>query len=202
MPARTNLAPNFPSGASSILNHMPTQEISTLGGGCFWCLEAVYSRLEGIQTVESGYTGGRVADPSYQAVCTGQTGHIEVVRLTFDPEVTSFRDILEVFFSIHDPTTLDCQGNDRGPQYRSAIFYHDDAQRSAAESLIAELTAGKVWRDPIVTEIRPESTFYIAEEYHREYFKNNPLQPYCAYVVAPKLRKFREKFAARLRQEA
>jgi peptide-methionine (S)-S-oxide reductase len=202
MPARPNLAPNFPSGASSILNQMPEHEIATLGGGCFWCLEAVYGRMEGIQTVQSGYMGGRVADPSYQAVCTGQTGHIEVVRLTYDPEVTSFRDILEVFFSIHDPTTFDHQGNDRGPQYRSAIFYHDDAQRSAAESLIAELTAGKVWHDPIVTEIRPASTFYVAEEYHQEYFKNNPLQPYCAYVVAPKLRKFREKFAAKLRQEA
>ena len=202
MPARTNLAPNFPSGASSILNQMPEYEIATLGGGCFWCLEAVYSRLEGIQTVESGYTGGRVADPSYQAVCTGQTGHIEVVRLTFDPEVTSFRDILEVFFSIHDPTTRDRQGNDTGPQYRSAIFYHNDAQRAAAESLIAELTAAAAWPAPIVTEVLPASAYYPAEDYHRDYFRNHSREPYCAYVVAPKLRKFREKFAARLRQEA
>jgi peptide-methionine (S)-S-oxide reductase len=146
--------------------------------------------------------GGHLANPSYEAVCTGKTGHIEVVQVRFDPEVTTFREILEVFFAIHDPTTFDRQGNDRGPQYRSAIFFHDDAQRAAAESLVAELTADKVWHDPIVTEVRPASTFYPAEEYHREYFRNNPQQPYCSYVVAPKVRKFREKFSAKLRPEA
>jgi peptide-methionine (S)-S-oxide reductase len=181
---------------------MPNHEIATLGGGCFWCLEAVYSRMEGVQSVQSGYMGGHLANPSYEAVCTGQTGHIEVVRIAFDSEVTSFREILEVFFSIHDPTSYDRQGDDRGPQYRSVIFYHDQAQHATAEALIGELTAGKVWRAPIVTELRPASTFYIAEDYHREYFANNPQQPYCAYVVAPKVRKFREKFAAKLRREA
>jgi peptide-methionine (S)-S-oxide reductase len=181
---------------------MPKYEIATLGGGCFWCLEAVYDRMEGVQSVESGYMGGHLANPSYQAVCTGQTGHVEVVQVTFDTEVASFREILEVFFAMHDPTTYDRQGNDSGPQYRSVIFTRDDAQLAAAEALIAELTAERVWRDPIVTEVRPASTFYVAVDYHQEYFGNNPQQPYCSFVVAPKVRKFREKFAAKLRKEA
>jgi peptide-methionine (S)-S-oxide reductase len=180
---------------------MPNREIATLGGGCFWCLEAVYQHMQGVQSVESGYMGGHVANPSYQDVCTGQTGHAEVVRIAFDPEAVSFRDILEVFFSIHDPTTRDRQGNDTGPQYRSVIFCHDDAQRSTAEALIAELTASEAWPAPIVTEIRPASIFCAAEDYHRDYFRNHPREPYCAFVVVPKVRKFREKFAARLRQE-
>ena len=180
---------------------MPNREIATLGGGCFWCLEAVYQRMRGVLSVESGYMGGHLANPSYQAVCTGQTGHVEVVQIAFDPETASFRDILEVFFSIHDPTTRDRQGNDTGPQYRSAIFYHDDAQRAAAEALIGELTAGEAFPAPIVTEVLPASTFYIAEDYHRDYFRHHPREPYCAFVVAPKVAKFREKFAARLRQE-
>lgn len=181
---------------------MPNREIATLGGGCFWCLEAVYQRMRGVESVESGFMGGHLADPSYQAVCTGRTGHIEVVQLAFDPAAVSFRDILEVFFSIHDPTTPDRQGNDCGPQYRSAIFYHDDAQRAAAEALIAELTAEKAWPGPIVTEVRPASVFYPAGDEHQEYFGNHPNDPYCAFVVAPKVRKFRQKFAARLRPEA
>jgi len=181
---------------------MPNREIATLGGGCFWCLEAVYQRMRGVLSVESGYMGGHLANPSYQAVCTGQTGHVEVVRIAFDPETASFRDILEVFFSIHDPTTRDRQGNDTGPQYRSAIFYHDDAQRAAAQALIAGLTAGEAFPAPIVTEVLPASTFYAAEDYHRGYFRNHPREPYCAFVVAPKVAKFSEKFAARLRQEA
>jgi len=178
---------------------MSTQEIATLGGGCFWCLEAVYDQMEGVLSVESGYMGGTVPNPSYQAVCTGTTGHVEVARVTFDPAITTFREILEVFFSIHDPTSLDRQGNDTGPQYRSVIFYHSDEQKTAAEQIIRELESEGVWRDPIVTELRPASTFYVAEDYHQEYFAHNPRQPYCAFVVAPKVRKFREHFASKLR---
>jgi peptide-methionine (S)-S-oxide reductase len=179
---------------------MSTQEIATLGGGCFWCLEAVYSEMEGVHSAKSGYMGGHVPNPDYQAVCTGTTGHVEVVQVTFDPDVTSYREILEVFFAIHDPTSRDRQGNDSGPQYRSVIFYHSDSQRETAAQLIAELDAEGIWRNPIVTEVRPATTFYIAEDYHQDYFRNNPRQPYCAYVVAPKVKKFREKFAAKMRQ--
>jgi peptide-methionine (S)-S-oxide reductase len=173
------------------------QEVATLGGGCFWCLEAVYDQMEGVRWVESGYMGGSLADPTYEQVCMGRTGHAEVVQVTFDPAVTSFREILEVFFSIHDPTTLNRQGNDVGTQYRSAIFFHSAAQESVARQVIAELTAGQVWPNPIVTEVTPASTFYEAEGYHQEYFERNPGQGYCQYIVAPKVRKFREKFAAK-----
>jgi peptide-methionine (S)-S-oxide reductase len=179
---------------------MPTQEIATLGGGCFWCLEAVYDDMEGVLSVESGYMGGGVANPSYQAVCTGTTGHVEVVQVTFDSEITTFREILEVFFAVHDPTSLDRQGNDSGPQYRSVIFYHSPQQEAVARQMIRELDAEGVWRDPIVTELRPASAFYVAEDYHQEYFANNPRQPYCAFVVAPKVKKFREHFASKLRR--
>ena len=172
-------------------------ETATLGGGCFWCLEAVYQEMEGVLSVESGYMGGHVKNPSYREVCTGKTGHAEVVQLRFDPDVVSYRRILEVFFAIHDPTTKDRQGNDVGPQYRSVIFYHSGEQRAAAEQIIAELEAEGV--APIVTGLEPADTLYRAEDYHQNYFQNNPNQPYCAYVVAPKLRKFREKFAARRR---
>src|SRR5438128_2272701 len=151
---------------------MSTREIATLGGGCFWCLEAVYDQMEGVLSVESGYMGGRMEDPDYQSVCTGKTGHIEVVQVTFDSAVTSYREILEVFFAMHDPTSLDRQGNDSGTQYRSVIFYHSDEQRRVAQELMAELN-GEFSR-PIVTEVRPAETFYIAEEYHQEYFRNNP----------------------------
>jgi len=179
---------------------MATQEITTLGGGCFWCLEAVYDQMEGVLSVESGYMGGSLANPSYNAVCSGTTGHVEVVQVTFDSEVTSYREILEVFFAIHDPTSLDRQGNDSGTQYRSVIFYHSEAQKTVAEEMVGELNAEGVWRDPIVTELRPASTFYVAEDYHQEYFANNPRQPYCSFVVAPKVRKFREHFASKLRR--
>jgi peptide-methionine (S)-S-oxide reductase len=143
--------------------------------------------------------GGHVDNPSYHDVCGGRTGHVEVVQVTFDPEITTYREILEVFFAIHDPTSLDRQGNDSGPQYRSAIFYHDSRQKGEAEALIGELEAEKIWSRPIVTEVRPATVFYEAEEYHQEYFRNNPQQPYCAFVVAPKVRKFRDKFASKLR---
>ena len=178
---------------------MATQETATLGGGCFWCLEAVYLEMKGVVSVESGYMGGHVDNPTYQQVCTGKTGHAEVVQVKFDPALATYRDILGVFFTIHDPTTLDRQGNDAGPQYRSVIFYHDETQRTTAESLIHELETAKTWRDPIVTQVRAAETFYPAEGYHREYFLNNPQQPYCAYIVAPKVRKFREKFADKMR---
>jgi peptide-methionine (S)-S-oxide reductase len=177
----------------------PIREVATLGGGCFWCLEAVYDQLTGVADVVSGYMGGHVANPTYRAVCNGTTGHAEVVQLTFDPEQISFREILEVFFTIHDPTTLNRQGADVGTQYRSAIFTHSDAQQATALQLIAELTAERVWSNPIVTEVTPASAFYSAEDYHQEYFARNGGQPYCQVVVAPKVAKFRKQFAARLR---
>jgi len=177
---------------------MSTLETATLGGGCFWCLEAVYDDMEGVTSVESGYMGGHVPNPNYRAVCSGTTGHVEVVQVTFDPAITLYREILEVFFAIHDPTSFDRQGNDSGPQYRSVIFYHSDLQRDIAAKMISELNAEGIWNSPIVTELRPASTFYVAEDYHQEYFRNNPQQPYCAYVVTPKLAKFREKFAAKV----
>ena len=178
---------------------MGSSELATLGGGCFWCLEAVYDEMAGVISVESGYMGGHVPNPDYRTVCTGRSGHVEVVQFTFDPAVASFRDILEVFFAMHDPTSMDRQGNDSGPQYRSVIFYHDVGQRAAAEQVIAELDREGAFGRPIVTELRPATTFYIAEDYHQEYFANNPRQPYCAFVVSPKVKKYREKFAARRR---
>ena len=181
---------------------MANREIATLAGGCFWCLEAVYQEMEGVLSVESGYIGGHVANPDYKSVCSGATGHAEAVQVTFDPAVTTYREILEVFFAIHDPTTRDRQGNDVGTQYRSAIFYHDDRQRAEAEEIIRELNAERIWPDPIVTEVQPATTFYKGEDYHQEYFKNNPRQPYCAFVVAPKVSKFRKKFAGKLRKGA
>lgn len=176
------------------------KEMATLGGGCFWCLEAVFDGLQGVESVESGYTGGKIANPTYQQVCNGDTGHAEVVRVTFDPGTISYKEILEVFFAIHDPTTLNRQGNDAGTQYRSAIFYHTPGQKAVAEQLIAGLTAGKAFDDPIVTEVAPAQTFYLAEDYHQEYFANNSYQPYCQFVVAPKVAKFRKKFPAKVKQ--
>ncbi len=173
---------------------------ATLGGGCFWCLEAVYDGLNGVTSVESGYMGGGKANPTYDEVCSGRTGHAEVVRVTFDPEVVSFREILEVFFVIHDPTTLDRQGNDVGTQYRSVIFYQTPEQKAVAEQVIARLNHAKLWDDPIVTEIAPGSTFYPAEDYHQEYFARNPYQPYCQFVVAPKVAKFRKHFLEKLKK--
>jgi peptide-methionine (S)-S-oxide reductase len=174
-------------------------EIATLGGGCFWCVEAVFEEMAGVVSVESGYMGGTVPNPTYEQVCSGNTGHIEVAQVTFDPEVTTFREILEVFFATHDPTTRDRQGNDTGPQYRSAVFYHSEEQRKTAEAVIRELEAAGV---RAVTEVRPAETFYPAENYHQEYFRRNPEQPYCAFVIDPKVRKFRQKYAAKLKKTA
>lgn len=174
-----------------------SQEVATLGGGCFWCLEAVYDEMKGVTAVESGYMGGHTPNPTYKQICNGDTGHAEVVQITFDPEVTTYRELLEVFFAIHDPTTLNRQGNDRGTQYRSAIFWHSAEQKQTAEALIQELTTGGYFRDPIVTEVTPAEQFYMAEDYHQEYYANNPFQPYCQFAVAPKLSKFRQKFTGK-----
>ncbi|MDE3119813.1 MAG: peptide-methionine (S)-S-oxide reductase MsrA [Nitrospirota bacterium] len=175
-------------------------EVATLAGGCFWCLEAVYDELTGVESVESGYIGGPGAHPTYEAVCTGRTGHAEAVQITFDPRVVSYRDILDVFFAIHDPTTLNRQGNDTGTQYRSAIFTHSPEQQAVAKDVIAALTTEQVFGKPIVTEVSPAGPFYPAEDYHQEYAARNPAQPYCAYVVNPKLAKFLKQFAARLKK--
>lgn len=177
----------------------PRSETATLGGGCYWCLEACYEQVRGVEKVESGFAGGAVPDPTYRQVCGGDTGHAEVVQVTFDPAVISFRDILEIFFAIHDPTTLNRQGADVGTQYRSAIFYHSPEQKRVAGEVIAELTAEKVWPNPIVTEVVPFEHFYKAEDYHQGYYRANPAQPYCVAVVAPKVAKLRKKFADRLK---
>jgi len=176
------------------------KEIATLAGGCFWCLEAVYDRLQGVESVESGYMGGQTPNPTYEAVCTGRTGHAEVVQVTFDPASVSYRGVLEVFFAIHDPTQLNRQGHDVGTQYRSAIFYHSPAQKETAAEVIASLTKEAIFERPIVTEVVPAGTFYIAEDYHQEYFARNPAQGYCMAVVAPKVAKFRQKFAGKLKK--
>lgn len=176
-------------------------EIATLAGGCFWCLEAVFDQLDGVLSVESGYAGGHVANPTYRQVCTGTTGHAEVVQITFDPAVVSFHDLLYVFFSIHDPTTLNRQGADVGTQYRSAIFYHTPAQQATAQAVIKELTDQNLWGRPIVTEVAPLAIFYVAEDYHQEYYENNATQPYCQVVVAPKVAKFRKQFMERLKKQ-
>ena len=174
-------------------------ETATLAGGCFWCLEAVFMRLRGVDRVESGYAGGQVENPTYRAVCNGTTGHAEVVQVDFDPKQISYRELLEVFFAIHDPTTLNRQGNDVGTQYRSAIFYHDDKQKQEAERAIEEFTEQKVWDSPIVTEVVPLTKFYPAEEYHREYYDRNPEQGYCQVIISPKVSKLRQKFAEKLK---
>ncbi|HVK54886.1 MAG TPA: peptide-methionine (S)-S-oxide reductase MsrA [Burkholderiales bacterium] len=184
---------------SSVMRIDSGREIATLGGGCFWCTEAVFSQLKGVELVESGYTGGVMQNPSYKDICTGTTGHAEVVRVTFDPNVVSYKEILEVFFTTHDPTTLNRQGNDVGTQYRSAIFYHSSLQREIAEETIRELTESRVWSNPIVTEVTPAVTFYKAEDYHQAYFELNSTQPYCQLVVAPKVAKLRKKFMDRLK---
>ena len=175
-------------------------QTATLAGGCFWCLEAVFDDLKGVESVESGYSGGHASNPTYAQVCDGDTGHAEAVRVTFDPAVMSFADLLKVFFTIHDPTTLNRQGNDVGTQYRSAIFYHHDGQKKIAEDVIREIGAAKIWDDPIVTEVTPFEKFYIAEDYHQEYFKKNPFQGYCRVVIAPKVAKFRKQFVDRLKK--
>ena len=169
------------------------QEVATLGGGCFWCLEAVYEEVQGVEEIVSGYAGGTVTDPTYQQICTGTTGHAEVVQLTYDPDEISFRELLEIFFVIHNPTTLNRQGADVGTQYRSVIFYHDEAQRETAREVMDEVAGA--WEDPIVTELSPAPEFYPAEDHHQDYYENNPLQPYCQVVIRPKLAKFRKTFA-------
>jgi peptide-methionine (S)-S-oxide reductase len=174
------------------------REIATLGGGCFWCLDAAFRQLRGVERVESGYAGGTTTNPSYRDVCSGTTGHAEVVQVTFDPTVISFRDLLGVFFTIHDPTTLNRQGADVGTQYRSIVLYHSPEQRAEVEEVIAELKAQHVWDDPIVTEVKPLTTYYPAEQYHQDYFANNPRQPYCQAVIAPKVAKFRKAYLDRL----
>jgi peptide-methionine (S)-S-oxide reductase len=178
----------------------PGKEIATLAGGCFWCLEAVYDQLAGVESVESGYMGGHTPSPSYKAVCEGDTGHAEVVRVTYDPKVVSYSDLLDVFFVIHDPTTLNRQGNDVGTQYRSAVFTHSPEQARIAREKIAQLGSEGLWDDPIVTEVTQASDFYLAEDYHQEYFQTNPYQPYCQFVVAPKVAKFRKEFFDRLKK--
>lgn len=172
-------------------------ETAILGGGCFWCTEAVYLEVKGITLVESGYAGGQIAQPTYEQVCTGATGHAEVVKLSFDPTVISYRDLLEIFFTIHDPTTLNRQGNDVGTQYRSVIYYQSPQQEATARQVIAEMA--HVWDAPIVTELSPAPPFYKAEDYHQDYFRQHPMQGYCAFVVAPKVDKFRKTYAGRLR---
>jgi peptide-methionine (S)-S-oxide reductase len=176
------------------------REVATLAGGCFWCLEAVYDELKGVEDVVSGYAGGHVPNPTYRAVCNGTTGHAEVVQVTFDPSVISYGDLLDVFFTIHDPTTLNRQGNDIGTQYRSAIYYHSPEQKAIAEQKIAEATNN--WEKRVVTEVTPIDTFYPAEDYHQEYFANNPYQPYCLAVVAPKVAKARKSFYQKLKAGA
>ena len=182
-------------------NRMPiTREVATLGGGCFWCLEAVYDELNGVEDVVSGYAGGRVPFPSYRQVCDGTTGHAEVVKVVFDPSVLSYKELLQVFFTIHDPTTPNRQGADVGTQYRSAIFYHSPEQRAIAEEVIAEINEVGIWGAPIVTEVTPAEKFYPAEDYHQEYFERNGGQPYCQYVIVPKVAKFRKQFVDRLKK--
>jgi peptide-methionine (S)-S-oxide reductase len=185
---------------SSMVRIDSEREIATLGGGCFWCTEAVFSQLKGVESVESGYAGGMKQNPSYKDICTGTTGHAEVVRVTFDPDAVSYKEILEIFFTTHDPTTLNRQGNDVGTQYRSVIFYHSPRQREIAEEAIRELSESKVWSDPIVTEVTPAVIFYKAEDYHQAYFQLNASQPYCQLVVAPKVAKLRKKFMDRLKR--
>jgi peptide-methionine (S)-S-oxide reductase len=173
-------------------------ELATLGGGCFWCVEAIFQDLKGVSKVESGYSGGNVSHPTYREVCSGLTGHAEVIQVTFDPAVISFKEILEIFFTVHDPTTLNRQGADTGTQYRSVIFYHSPEQKAVAEEVKTSMQA--IWDDPIVTEIAAFSKFYKAEDYHQNYYKDNPNQPYCSIVIAPKVKKFREKYQEKLKQ--
>lgn len=174
-------------------------EVATLAGGCFWCLEAVFEQLQGVMQVVSGYTGGNIPNPSYEQVCTGNTGHAEAVQITFDPGAISFRELLEVFFSTHDPTTLNRQGADVGTQYRSAVFYYTPVQKAEVELMIKELSSSGVWKQPIVTEVKPFAAFYPAEEYHQKYYRKNPEQAYCQVVINPKLARLRQKFAFRLK---
>jgi peptide-methionine (S)-S-oxide reductase len=178
---------------------MSNTQTAVFGGGCFWCIEAVFDQLEGVESVESGYMGGKNANPTYQQVCEGNTGHVEVVRVTFDPQQISFNDLLDVFFTVHDPTTLNRQGNDIGTQYRSVIFYATDEQKQQAEDAIAKLNSSRAFPSPVVTTVEPVKDFFIAENYHQEYYANNSSQPYCQFVISPKMKKFQQKYAERMK---
>ena len=177
-------------------------QITTLAGGCFWCLDAIYGELDGVKEVVSGYSGGPKTNPSYEEVCTGTTGHAEVVQITFDPVSITFTELLRVFFTIHDPTTINRQGADSGTQYRSAIFYHDEEQQRVAEKVMKEVTEAGLWRDPIVTEVTLLENFYRGEDYHQKYFLKNPYQPYCQVIIEPKLTKFRNAFSSKLKTQS
>ncbi|MDE2638886.1 MAG: peptide-methionine (S)-S-oxide reductase MsrA [Chloroflexota bacterium] len=177
-----------------------SKEVATLGGGCFWCVEAVFNQLKGVEAAISGYMGGHVENPSYEQVCAKTTGHAEVVNVAFDNDVISFEDVLNIFFATHDPTTLNRQGNDVGPQYRSGIWYHSEEQKRIAEETIARIDAERIYRDRIVTEVTPACAFWVAEDYHQDYFVNNPRSGYCAYVIAPKVAKFRKQYFERLKR--
>lgn len=182
------------------VSKLPAQEVITLGGGCFWCVEAIFDELKGVVQVESGYSGGSVANPTYRQVCTGTTGHAEVIQVTFDPKVISLKELLQVFFTVHDPTTLNRQGPDVGTQYRSVVFYRNTEQKAVTEQVIKEVQEAKIWDDPIVTELAPFKAFYRAEDYHQEYFKLNGTQPYCRFVIAPKIAKFRQQYREKLKK--
>jgi len=184
------------------MNQKANLEVATLAGGCFWCLEAVFSEVEGVESVVSGYAGGRILNPTYEQVGSGQTGHAESVQVTFDPAKIFYHEILEIFFSVHDPTTLNSQGADIGTQYRSAIFYHNEVQKAVAEEVIAELNKAKLWPNPIVTQLAPLAKFYPAEEYHQQYYRHHPEQGYCQVVISPKVARFRKKWAKRLKVPA
>jgi peptide-methionine (S)-S-oxide reductase len=192
---------NMSQANNQTVSSSPGKEVITLGGGCFWCIEAVFNELKGVERVESGYSGGSTVNPSYRQVFSGTTGHAEVVQVTFDPKVISLRDILGVFFTVHDPTTLNRQGPDVGTQYRSAVFYRGQEQKAVAEQVIKETQAAKLWKDPIVTEVTPFKAFYKAEDYHQEYFKLNGEAPYCRLVIAPKMTKFREHYRDKLKRD-
>ena len=192
---------NMSQANNQTVSSSPGKEVITLGGGCFWCIEAVFNELKGVERVESGYSEGSTVNPSYRQVCSGTTGHAEVVQVTFDPKVISLRDILGVFFTVHDPTTLNRQGPDVGTQYRSAVFYRGQEQKAVAEQVIKETQAAKLWKDPIVTEVTPFKAFYKAEDYHQEYFKLNGEAPYCRLVIAPKMTKFREHYRDKLKRD-
>ena len=178
---------------------MAKEQTAVFGGGCFWCIEAIFQRLTGVSHVESGYMGGQIENPTYHQVCGGDTGHVEVVRVTFNPDEINYRELLDVFFTVHDPTTLNRQGNDAGEQYRSVIFYSDEEQQRIAEDVIAEMTAAKVFPEPIVTAVEPASKFHVGEDYHQNYYNENSRQPYCMFVISPKLAKLEKKFAEKLR---
>ena len=196
----SDVTANSANSTNSAISGTKATEIATFGGGCFWCTEAVFDEVVGVTDVVSGYTGGQLANPNYDDICEGTTGHAEVIRVTFDPDVITYAEILEIFFATHDPTTLNKQGADRGTQYRSAIFVHSPVQREIAANTIAKLNAEKIWSSPIVTEVTNAAIFYPAEEYHQEFFKRNPNQGYCMAVVSPKLSKFRLKFVSKLKR--